>query len=362
MAASSVPTAQMPTSASTTPRIAAAPSGEKKSANAGSATSSAAARNARVASGLAEPDRAAVARREHEPVERAALALRRPRARQAEQRREDERDPEQPLCRDLVGPGREREVEDDERRDDEEQHRGQRVPRPQLEPEVLARERADVGEVAHASARRAVASGSTRAGSCVVRRMVVVPASAASSRSSSAAPSVVERRERLVEHEQLGIVQERAAEREPLRHAARVRRDTRSARASQRPKRSSSIPIRSRRSGHAVEAPVELEVLERGQLPVDERLVTEEAELATGDFDLELPSRRRGETGDETQQRRLARPVRTGDDEEAAALEVEVERPQRAPVPVPPLDCPRGPDHRLSRRRRRGARSRRRRC
>src|SRR4029453_14009369 len=63
---------------------------------------------------LAEPDRAPVGGGEHEAFERAAVALRGPRAREPEQRREDERDPEQPLRRDLVGTGREREVEDDE--------------------------------------------------------------------------------------------------------------------------------------------------------------------------------------------------------------------------------------------------------
>src|SRR5918995_4999219 len=59
--------------------------------------------------GLAEPDRAPVGRRQHEPFERSPLPLRRPRTREAEQRREDQRHPEQPLSRHLVRPGRERE-------------------------------------------------------------------------------------------------------------------------------------------------------------------------------------------------------------------------------------------------------------
>ena len=52
IAASSVPTAQIPMLASTTPAIATASTGAKKSANAGIATSSAAARKASVASDL----------------------------------------------------------------------------------------------------------------------------------------------------------------------------------------------------------------------------------------------------------------------------------------------------------------------
>ena len=61
-------------------------------------------------------------------------------------------------------------MEDDEDRDDEEEHRRQRVAGAQLEQEILARERPYVGEVAHTSARRFVASGSTRAGSWVETR------------------------------------------------------------------------------------------------------------------------------------------------------------------------------------------------
>ena len=68
-------------------------------------------------------------------------------------------------------PGGEREVEDDERREDEEEHRGQGVPGAELEPEVLSREGDDVGGVqgerAHARTSLSVASAATRAGSCV---------------------------------------------------------------------------------------------------------------------------------------------------------------------------------------------------
>src|SRR4029079_13032149 len=113
---------------------------------------------------LREPDRAAVARRHHEHVHRLLLALGHEGARQAEQRREDERTPEQAERRQLLvlvqrrlaagtaADVRERghdEVEDRERREDEEQHRGKRLLRPQLEQEVLARQRSDVADIAH---------------------------------------------------------------------------------------------------------------------------------------------------------------------------------------------------------------------
>ena len=93
---------------------------------------------------FAEPDRAAVDRREHEPVEHALLALGHERAREPEQRGEEDRDPEQPDRLALRPAPGQREVEDDERREDEQQHRRQRLARAQLEQQVLARERGDV--------------------------------------------------------------------------------------------------------------------------------------------------------------------------------------------------------------------------
>ena len=116
---------------------------------------------------------------------------------------------------------------------------------------------------------------------------------------------------------------------------------TRSARTSQSPKRSSSIPAPLAALRHAVETPVEVEVLERGQVAVEQRLVAEVAEPAAVGGDVELAARRRREARDEPEQRRLARPVRARDDEEAAALELEVERPQRARrLPVALLERP----------------------
>ena len=86
---------------------------------------------------LAEPDGAPIAGRQHEPVEDAVLLLGHPRTREPEQRREDDRDPEQPVRRIVLRVGRKREAEDDERREDEQQHRRERVARPELDLEVL---------------------------------------------------------------------------------------------------------------------------------------------------------------------------------------------------------------------------------
>ena len=92
-------------------------------------------------------------------------------------------------------------------------------------------------------------------------------------------PVVVERAVRLVEDEQLGLVQERAAEREPLEHAARERLGALVARVPEA-EALEQHPDPLAALGHAVEPAVEVEVLERGQLPVDERLVAEEADRA----------------------------------------------------------------------------------
>ncbi len=90
---------------------------------------------------------------------------------------------------------------------------------------------------------------------------------------------LVESRERLVEEQERGIVEERPAKREPLQHPLRVRArplvagfpETEA--LEQHP--GSLAPL-----GDAVEPAVEVEVLEGGQLAVDERLVGEEADLA----------------------------------------------------------------------------------
>src|SRR5215208_1542780 len=136
---------------------------------------------------LADPDRAAVGRREHETVQDALFALGDPGAREPEQGGEDDRDPEQAEPREVAGLGRQREVEDDEGGDDEQQHRRQRVARPQLEQQILPSERRHVVEVVHGSASRAVARAASRSGACVATTNVA--SLAASSASRSSAPS-----------------------------------------------------------------------------------------------------------------------------------------------------------------------------
>src|SRR6266851_4467589 len=198
---------------------------------------------------LREPDGATVAGREHEAVEHALLPLRHERAAEAEQRREDDRHPEQSTRREPRRAARQREMEDDERRDDEEQHCGQRVARAQLEQEVLACKRSHVGEIVHAaSATRTVSNDSVRAGSWVETTSVRCPLSSRNWSSSSRAPSVSSAVYGSSRTSSVGSCSNtrQSASRwvMPREYVA-----TRSWRASQRPKRSSSIPIRSRRSG-----------------------------------------------------------------------------------------------------------------
>ena len=138
-------------------------------------------------------------------------------------------------------------------------------------------------------------------------------------------------------------MQKRAAEGEPLRHPTRVRGDALGANLPETEAlEQHADPLAP--LAHAVEAAVEVEVLERGQVSVEERLVADEAELAARRVDIELATRRRGEPRHEAEQRRLARPVCARDNEEAAALELEVERPQRAAAAVALLERPR-PNH-----------------
>ena len=91
--------------------------------------------------------------------------------------------------------------------------------------------------------------------------------------------------------------------------------------------------MRSRRSATPVEPSVEVEVLERGELAIDERLVPEEADPPPLDRDLERPARRRREPDDQPEERRLPRTVRPGHDEGAARLELEGDVPERGAQP-----------------------------
>src|SRR6476646_6076590 len=79
--------------------------------------------------------------------------------------------------------------------------------------------------------------------------------------------------------------------------------------------------------GHAVQTPVELEVLERRQLAVDERLVAEITHLCALGFYVQFAVGRKRETGTNAQEGRLAGAVRPGDDSEAAAWKLEVDAP-----------------------------------
>ena len=137
-------------------------------------------------------------------------------------------------------------------------------------------------------------------------------------------PCLVQRAERLVEQQQVGVVKEGAAEREPLEHPAR---EGAGALGSSLPEtealeqHADSLPP----LGHAVQASVEVEVLERGQLTVDERLVREEAESRAVDVHLELAAGRGGEAGDKTEEGRLPGAVRPGDKNEGASFDFEVD-------------------------------------
>ena len=233
-------------------------------------------------------------------------------------------------------------MEDGERREDEQQHRRQRVARPELEPEVLARERDDVGRVesesAHASTRPSVASGATRAGSWVESTTCALAGERRELAVEQRGTLLVERRERLVEHEQRRIVQQRPAEREPLRHSARVGRDAVAARVPEA-EALEQHPAPLAALGDAVEAAEEVEVLERGQLAVEQRLVPDVPEVGPLAVDLQRAPRRRSEPGDEAQERRLARAVRAGDEQEPAPGDGERDPSQGALAAVPLLEA-----------------------
>ena len=214
----------------------------------------------------------------------------------------------QPVGRVVARPAGQREVEDDERRDDEERHRRERVAGAQLEPEVLAGERRDVAEIGghvRSSAIRCVASAATRSGSWVATTSVRPrPPRASRARRRELGALVVERRVRLVEDDEVRLVEERPAEREPLRHPARVGRHPLMAGVPQ------AEPLEQHPDAlaplaDAVEPAVQLEVLERGQLEIDKRLVPEEADAPAFHRDRERAARRRGKPGDQAQQGRL---------------------------------------------------------
>ena len=164
--------------------------------------------------------------------------------------------------------------------------------------------------------RRAVGdeSGSSRAGSWVVTTKVARRTKLGELTVEQRRALLVERAERLVEHEQLGVVEQRPAEREPLEHPARERVGALVAGVPE-PEALEQHADPLAPLGHAVEPAVEVEVLERGQLAVDERLVPEEADALALDVDVELPAVGHEQPRDQPQQRRLPGAVRAGDEQ-----------------------------------------------
>ena len=117
----------------------------------------------------------------------------------------------------------------------------------------------------------------------------------------------VEARERLVQQEQPRLVQECAAKRKPLPHSLRVRGDSFVANLPQ-PVALEQHPDALLALAHPIQAAVQLEVLERGELLVDERLVADVADTLSSHRNLELSSGRRQQALRRTHERALAGP------------------------------------------------------
>ena len=141
----------------------------------------------------------------------------------------------------------------------------------------------------------------------------------------------VERVVRLVEQQQLRLVQEHAAKTETLLHAARERRDARVADVPEA-EALEQHPDALAALGQPIEPREERQVLERRQLAVDERLVAEIADGAAPAA--HLAAGRRREPCENAQERRLPRSVRAGDEEELPVGELDVDVAKDAPVAV----------------------------
>ncbi len=156
----------------------------------------------------------------------------------------------------------------------------------------------------------------------------------------------VEAVEGLVEQKQAWIVQERPAEGKALEHAARERPGPlvpRSPEPEALEHRAGALaPL-----GQPVETTVEIEVLERRQLPVEERLVPEKTDRRARRVHVELTAGRRSEPRTEAKQRRLPGPVRPGHEHEPATRHLEVEAVEDALV-AEALGQALCPDHTLS--------------
>src|SRR5262245_7568694 len=118
--------------------------------------------------------------------------------------------------------------------------------------------------------------------------------------------SGVERGEGLVEEQQVWFVQERPRERKPLQHPAGKRRGLFVPRRPE-PEALEQGARALSAFGDPVEPAVQIEVLERRQLAVDERLVPEEAEAGAGELAPDLPPDRVEQPSDPPEQSRPPR-------------------------------------------------------
>ena len=208
----------------------------------------------------------------------------------------------------------------------------------QLDAEILARERRDVGQIGHASASLAVCE--PREPIRVVRRDDdgALSREALELAVEQRRAVLVERGERLVQDEQVGVVEQRPAQREPLRHATRVRRHALVPRLPEREALEQHpdalAPLR-----NAIEPSEELEVLDGRELAIDERLVREVADPRPITLDEKVAPRRCGEPREQPEERRLPAAVRSGDDGEPAARHGDVDTAQHALAAVPLLDA-----------------------
>ena len=91
--------------------------------------------------------------------------------------------------------------------------------------------------------------------------------------------------------------------------------------------------------GDPVEAPVEVQVLERRQLAVHQGVVGDESDLRALDVQCERASRRDGEAGTKTKERGLPGPVRPGDEEEPVLRHVERHAAKDATLGIAFLDA-----------------------
>src|SRR5205823_7317646 len=102
-----------------------------------------------------------------------------------------------------------------------------------------------------------------------------------------------------------GVVEQGATEREPLLHAAREGTGALVPGVPE-PEALEQHPDPLAPLGHPVEPAVEVEVLDRGQLPVHERLMAGKADRLTRRAQVEHTRGRDGEARTEAQERRLA--------------------------------------------------------